>query len=82
MSEQRLESSEIAVLYGCEEPTCELLALFSCRFEAGPTLLDVTPGAESFYDERLRVLGHTHRVARFAVRRGANTGHFSARMRR
>jgi hypothetical protein len=45
VSEQRLESSEIAVLGGGEEPSCQLVALFSCRLEARPTLLDVTSGA-------------------------------------
>ncbi len=45
MSEQRLERSEVALLGGREEPSCELVALLTRRLEAGPALLDVASGA-------------------------------------
>jgi hypothetical protein len=44
VSEQRLKPSEIALLGGCEEPSCQLVALLARRLEAGPALLD---GAKS-----------------------------------
>ena len=44
VSEQRLEPSEIALLGGREEPSCQLVALLARRLEAGPALLD---GAKS-----------------------------------
>jgi hypothetical protein len=44
-SEQRLEPSEIALLYGCEEPPCQVVALLARRPEAGPALVDVLSSA-------------------------------------
>ena len=45
MSEQGLEPSEIALLRGCEESSCQLIALLARRLEAGPALPDVASGA-------------------------------------
>jgi hypothetical protein len=40
VGEQRLESSEIALLGGCEEPSCQFVALLARRLEARPALLE------------------------------------------
>src|SRR5215207_1156423 len=45
VGEQRLEPSEIALLGGLKEPSCQPVALHARRLEAGPALLDVASGA-------------------------------------
>jgi hypothetical protein len=45
VSEQRLEPSEIALVDGREEPSCQLVALLGRRLEARPALLEVASGA-------------------------------------
>src|SRR5918999_624683 len=61
VSKQRLELSEIAVFYGCEEPPCQLGALFSCRLEAGPTLLDVASCTGGELTDVVLALAHDRR---------------------
>jgi hypothetical protein len=44
VSEQRLESGEVALLGGREEACCQLVALLARGLEAGAALLDVASG--------------------------------------
>src|SRR5918999_3015918 len=64
---QRLEPSEIAVFYGREEPSCQLAALFSCRLEAGPTLLDVASCTGGELTRVVLALAHDRRDLRIPV---------------
>src|SRR5262249_42822481 len=41
VGEKRLKTWEVALLGGCEEPSCQLVALLARRLEARPLLLDL-----------------------------------------
>src|SRR3954471_24347977 len=67
VSEERLETGEIALLRGVEELRRQFVALLARRLEAGPPLLDVAPGAGAELANVVLVLAYDRRDLRVPV---------------
>src|SRR4051812_19584114 len=67
VSEERLETGEIALLGGMEELRRQFVALLARRLEAGPPLLDVAPGAGAELANVVLALAYDRRDLRVLV---------------